>query len=83
LFGISNHSKYSRSSYRPDAVFWMTILLITLWFSGHSMTIDVERVYGIKTMESCNFILSTVIQEYSANKGVCFIGDILNRLEES
>ncbi len=83
MFGISNHSKYSRSSYRPDAVFWMTILLITLWFSGHSMTIDVERVYGIKTMESCNFILSTVIQEYSANKGVCFIGDILNRLEES
>ena len=61
----------------------MTILLITLWFSGHSMTIDVERVYGIKTMESCNFILSTVIQEYSANRGVCFIGDILNRLEES
>ena len=83
MFGISNHSKYSRSSYRPDAVFWMTILLITLWFSGHSMTIDVERVYGIKTMKNCNFILSTVIQEYNANRGVCFIGDILNRLEES
>ena len=47
------------------------------------MTIDVERVYGIKTMETCNFILSTVIQEYGANKGVCFNGDIRNRLEES
>ena len=45
--------------------------------------IDVERVYGIKTMDGCNFILNTVIQEYGANKGVCFNGDILNRLEES
>jgi len=61
----------------------MTILLITLWFSGHSITIDVERVYGIKTMDGCNFILNTVIQEYGANKGVCIHGDILNRLEES
>ena len=61
----------------------MTTLLITLWFSGHSMMIDVERVYGIKTMDGCNFILSTIIQEYSANKGVCIHGDILNRLEES
>lgn len=47
------------------------------------MMIDVERVYGIKTMESCNFILSTVIQEYGAKKGACVHGDILNRLEES
>ena len=61
----------------------MKIILITLWFSGHSITIDVERVYGINTMEACNFILSTVIQEYGANRGVCFNGDILNRLEES
>ena len=61
----------------------MTVLLITLWFSGHSITIDVERVYGIKTMEACNFILSTVIQEYGANRGACIQGDILNRLEES
>lgn len=61
----------------------MKTLLIILWFSGHSVTIDVERVYGIKTMEACNFILSTVIQEYEANKGLCFNGDILDRLEES
>jgi len=61
----------------------MTILLITLWFSGHSVTIDVERVYGIKTMKTCNFILSTVVQEYGAKKGICFIGDISNKLEES
>ena len=61
----------------------MKTLLITLWFSGHSVTIDVERVYGIKSIETCNFILNTVIQEYGANKGVCFNGDILNRLEES
>ena len=61
----------------------MKILLITLWYSGHSVTIDVARVYGIKTIETCNFILNTVIQEYGANKGVCFNGDILNRLEES
>ena len=61
----------------------MKTLLITLWFSGHSVTIDVERVYGIKTMDGCNFILNTVIQEYGANKGICFNGDILNRLEES
>ena len=46
------------------------------------MTIDVERVYGIKTMEACNFILSAVIQEYGANKGLCFNGDILNKSEE-
>ena len=61
----------------------MTTLLITLWFSGHSMMIDVELVYGIKTMDGCNFILSTVIQEYGANRGACIQGDILNRLEES
>ena len=58
-------------------------ILIILWFNEYNMTIDVERVYGIKTMEACNFILSTVIQEYNAKKGVCFNGDILNRLEES
>ncbi len=57
-------------------------ILIILWFNEYNMTIDVERVYGIKTMEACNFILSTVIQEYSANKGLCFNGDILNKLEE-
>ena len=61
----------------------MTTLLITLWFFGHSVTIDVERVYGIKTMDACNFILSTVVQEYGAKKGACFNGDILNKLEES
>ena len=61
----------------------MKTLLIILWFSGHSVTIDVERVYGIKTMEACNFILSTVIQEYEAKKGARFNGDILNKLEES
>ena len=61
----------------------MKTLLIILWFSGHSITIDVERVYGIKTMDACNFILSTVVQEYGAKRGVCFNGDILDRLEES
>ena len=61
----------------------MKTLLIILWFSGHSVTIDAERVYGIKTMDACNFILSTVVQEYGAKRGVCFNGDILDRLEES
>ena len=61
----------------------MKTLLIILWVSGHSVTIDAERVYGIKTMDVCNFILSTVVQEYGAKKGACFIGDILNKLEES
>lgn len=60
----------------------MITILIILWFNGYNMTIDVERMYGIKTMKTCNFILSTVIQEYGANKGVCFNGDILNKLEE-
>ena len=57
-------------------------ILIILWFNGYNMTIDVERVYGIKTIEACNFILSAVIQEYGANKGLCFNGDILNKSEE-
>ena len=61
----------------------MTTLLIVLWFTGYQTLMDVERIYGIKTMDCCNFILNTVIQEYGAKKGVCFNGDILNRLEES
>lgn len=61
----------------------MKTLLIALWFTGYHTVIDVERIYGIKTMEACNFILSTVVQEYGANKGTCFNGDIRNRLEES
>ena len=47
------------------------------------MTIDIEQLYGIKTINGCNFILSTVIQEYNANEGACFKGDIYKRLEES
>ena len=61
----------------------MTTLLIVLWFTGYQPLMDVERIYGIKTMDGCNFILSTVIQEYGANRGACIHGDILNRLEES
>ena len=61
----------------------MTTLLIVLWFTGYHTLIDVEQIYGIKTMEACNFILNTVVQEYGANKGACLNGDILNRLEES
>jgi len=58
-------------------------LLIILWFTGYHMTIDIEQLYGIKTINGCNFILSTVIQEYNANEGACFKGDIYKRLEES
>ena len=61
----------------------MTTLLIVLWFTGYQTLMDVERIYGIKTMDGCNFILKTVIQEYGANRGACIHGDILNRLEES
>ena len=59
----------------------MTTLLIVLWFKGYHTLMDVEQIYGIKTMESCNFILNTVIQEYGANRGACIHGDILNELE--
>tara|TARA_R100000008_G_C3564761_1_gene158440 strand:+ start:1058 stop:1243 length:186 start_codon:yes stop_codon:yes gene_type:complete len=61
----------------------MKTLLIALWFTGYHTVIDVEKIYGIKTMEACNFILSTVVQEYGAKRGACLEGDILNRLEES
>ena len=61
----------------------MTTLLIVLWFTGYQTLMDVERIYCIKTMDGCNFILNTVIQEYGANRGVCIQGNILNRLEES
>ena len=44
-------------------------ILIILWINEYNMTIDVEREYGIKNREACNFIQSTEIQEYSDNQG--------------
>ena len=58
-------------------------LLIVLWFTGWNMTIDVEQMYNIRTMEGCSFILNTVIEEYGAKKGSCFQGDINQRLSDS
>tara|TARA_Y100000593_G_scaffold94381_1_gene193195 strand:- start:1091 stop:1273 length:183 start_codon:yes stop_codon:yes gene_type:complete len=56
-------------------------LLIILWFTGYNMTIDVEQLYGIKTMDRCGLIIESVIQEYGANEGACFEGNIHKKLE--
>jgi len=46
------------------------------------MTIDVTRVYGIKTIQQCNFIRSTLIQEYKAKSALCYKdGDINTRFQ--
>ena len=52
-------------------------LLITLWFSGYNMTIDGYQMYGIRTIDQCNTQLQFIIKDMYANRGVCFIGDIL------
>jgi len=44
------------------------------------IVIDMEQLYDITTMEECNKMLPTVLQEYNTEFGYCAYGDITNIL---
>ena len=56
----------------------MIILLLILALNGMQMVIDMEQLYDITTMEECNEMLPTVLQEYNTESGYCAYGDITN-----
>ena len=58
----------------------MMILLLILALNGMQMVIDMEQLYDITTMEECNEMLPTVLQEYNTEFGYCAYGDITNIL---
>ena len=58
----------------------MMILLLILALNGMQMVIDMEQLYDITTMEECNEMLPTVLQEYNTESGYCAYGDITNIL---
>ena len=56
----------------------MMILLLILALNGMEIVIDMEQLYDITTMEECNKMLPTVLQEYNTEFGYCAYGDITN-----
>jgi len=49
---------------------------------GFNMSIDPEQIYGITKIEDCKKHLPTIIKEYNATEGTCFIGKMTERLEK-
>ena len=46
---------------------------------GAAMTIDAEKLYGAMSMGACNELLPTILYNYDATEGFCWMGDILKR----
>ena len=60
----------------------MKTIFAFLVLTDFTMTIDVTRVYGIKTIQQCNFIRTTLMQEYKAKSALCYKdGDINTRFQ--
>ncbi len=55
----------------------MITILITLWFSGHNITIDAEQMYKVKTLSECQKILPKIKNDWGSKGGACFRGTIL------
>jgi len=56
-----------------------TIFIFLLLSADIDMTLDATAVYGLQTLEQCNFILETVKGEFKATDGFCYdetTGDI-------
>ena len=58
-------------------------ILITLWFSGFTMTIDGYGMYRIQTMKQCERHLEYIEKDMYAEKGMCSTGDIRQEIHES
>ena len=56
------------------------IVVVYLTFSGFNMSIDPEQMYGITKLEECKKHLPTIVKEYNAIEGSCFIGKMKEKL---
>ena len=57
----------------------MTQILILLTFSGFTMTLDAEQLYGITDMNTCQQHIPYIREEYrTSTDASCLIGDIEN-----
>ena len=59
------------------------IVVVYLTFAGFNMSIDPEQMYGITKIEDCKKHLPTIIKEYNATEGACFIGKMTERLKKA
>ena len=57
----------------------MISILITMQLFGAAMTIDAEKLYGAMSMGACNELLPTILYNYDATEGFCWMGAILKR----
>ena len=55
----------------------MITILITLWFSGHNITIDAEQMYKVKTLSGCQEMLPKIKNAWGSKGGTWFRGRIL------
>jgi len=63
-----------------------TIFIFLLLSADIDMTLDATAVYGLQTLEQCNFILETVKGEFEATDGFCYdetTGDINTKFGNS
>lgn len=55
----------------------MIEILVVVLLQGMSITLSVERMYGIKTIEECNRVLPEVVKKWDEVEGAyCVRGDI-------
>ena len=63
-----------------------TIFIFLLLSTDMDMTLDATAVYGLQTLEQCNFILETIKVEFNATDGYCYddsTGDINTKFGNS
>jgi hypothetical protein len=54
----------------------MTKILILILFTGVEMTLEVEEIYGITTIEQCREFVPNVQREYPYARVFCVLADV-------
>lgn len=55
----------------------MITVLMTIWFIGGSITLDMERMYDIHSLQKCQQAQAEMMKIYNGTGAFCFKGDIL------
>lgn len=55
-------------------------MIIELTFLiGFTMSIDAQQLYGVSTYKECTRIVESVVEDFAADAGFCYNGNILKQ----
>ena len=56
----------------------MTLIMELIFAAGVTMSVDVTQMYGINDMDTCQQMITPVVQSYKAIGGICYTGNMLS-----